>query len=264
MRRSVPVAVLLVLSLFGTTARALPSVDVAIVFAVDSSVSIDTPEWELQRQGYVDAILDPTIVPHDGTVALEMITYGAPVYPGVANITIAWTVIDSLAAATAFVNAIPLTSPIGGGTPIYKAIDVAVSSLSSAAFLALPTDEHTRLILDVSGDGKDNLLFVPGVEASRDAALSFFDMINGLPIENVDAPDLGLYYADHVIGGAGAFTVIADDFSDFGRAIKLKIGREVRPAPEPATTVLFGLGLTLVIGCRLRRQLDPSGRSIDS
>jgi hypothetical protein len=53
--------------------------------------------------------------------------------------------------------------------------------------------------------------------------------INGLPIlDDLIVPGvLDRYYADKVIGGPGAFQVVADDFGDFGRAILTKLVLEV-------------------------------------
>lgn len=58
--------------------------------------------------------------------------------------------------------------------------------------------------------------------------------INGLPIVN-DRPnfdvqrgrDLVPYYRDAVIGGPGAFLVVADDFEAFGTAVRRKLIQEI-------------------------------------
>ncbi|HLY67906.1 MAG TPA: DUF1194 domain-containing protein, partial [Chloroflexota bacterium] len=39
------------------------------------------------------------------------------------------------------------------------------------------------------------------------------------------------YYRDHVIGGAGAFVMVAEDFSSFGRAMVKKLIAEIAVAP---------------------------------
>ena len=58
--------------------------------------------------------------------------------------------------------------------------------------------------------------------------------INGLPIVN-DRPNFGVqrgrdlvpYYRDAVIGGPGAFLVVADDFEAFGTAVRRKLIQEI-------------------------------------
>ena len=69
---------------------------------------------------------------------------------------------------------------------------------------------------------------------------------NGLPLMmNRDnfgrPPDLTLdkYYEENVIGGAGSFMIVADNFDQFGRAVRTKLVREVSgidatPRPAPA------------------------------
>ena len=42
-----------------------------------------------------------------------------------------------------------------------------------------------------------------------------------------EEPDLAEYYADNLIGGAGAFLVTADDANDFARAIRQKLILEI-------------------------------------
>ena len=44
--------------------------------------------------------------------------------------------------------------------------------------------------------------------------------------------ELDLYYADNVIGGPGAFMVVAENFDDFRAAILSKLVREIAGAPE--------------------------------
>ena len=72
-------------------------------------------------------------------------------------------------------------------------------------------------------------------------------VINGLPIINdrpnlygyPPFPDLDLYYEDCVIGGPGAFMVVADGFKDFARAVLRKLVTEIAGgAPLPASPPL--------------------------
>ncbi len=50
--------------------------------------------------------------------------------------------------------------------------------------------------------------------------------VNRLAIEN-EEPGLGAYYAEHVIGGSGAFVITIQDFGDFTAAIRQKLIREI-------------------------------------
>jgi hypothetical protein len=51
-------------------------------------------------------------------------------------------------------------------------------------------------------------------------------------------PDLMLdkYYEENVIGGPGSFMIVADNFDQFGRAVRTKLVREVSGLRSPSTT----------------------------
>jgi hypothetical protein len=54
--------------------------------------------------------------------------------------------------------------------------------------------------------------------------------INGLAILN-ELPLLDQYFRDQLIGGDGAFFMVAQDYSDFARAMAQKLVREIRSVP---------------------------------
>jgi hypothetical protein len=92
--------------------------------------------------------------------------------------------------------------------------------------------EGMRKVIDVSGDGVNNS--GPPVEFERDAAVAAGIVINGLPIINdrpgfVRGPPIPLdeHFRDSVIGGPGAFLIVAEDFHSFGDAVRRKIIREI-------------------------------------
>src|SRR5262249_10190636 len=92
--------------------------------------------------------------------------------------------------------------------------------------------EGMRKVIDISGDGRNNS-GRPSADA-RDEALALGITINGLPIIN-DKPnfggmperDLDIFYRDNVIGGPGAFLIVAENFSSFANAILNKLIREI-------------------------------------
>ena len=72
------------------------------------------------------------------------------------------------------------------------------------------------------------------VVRARDEAIAKDVTINGLPILAVE-PYLDQYFRDYVIGGPGAFMIVAKDFESFGEAIVKKMiieiaANEQRPA----------------------------------
>jgi hypothetical protein len=93
--------------------------------------------------------------------------------------------------------------------------------------------ETARRVIDISGDGPNNI--GPLVTSARDRAARQQITINGLPIINdrlqpyglPQIPNLDLYFENCVIGGPGAFIVVAESFQDFGSAIRRKLILEI-------------------------------------
>jgi len=216
-------------------------VDLELVLAVDVSLSIDSREALLQRQGYVQAFRDPLVVDAIGQGILGRI---AVVYFEWANsahtqLITDWTLIDSPASAEIFAAALERRRPGPAHyTSISGAIDFAATLFGDNGF------EGTRQVIDVSGDGPNN--WGDLVNRARDRAVAQGFTINGLPILDLSAgpfsryniPNLDLYYRDCVIGGPGSFIVVAENFEAFGEAIRRKLileiaGRRPEPAPAP-------------------------------
>ena len=102
-------------------------------------------------------------------------------------------------------------------------------------FAAEPVPADRRVI-DVSGDGRQNTGELGTAEA-RDAAVSHAVTVNGLPITCGDEPELDDWYRTNVIGGPGAFLVVANGYAAFAEAFRQKLTLEVAglaPGPEMA------------------------------
>jgi len=214
-------------------------VDLELVLAVDISGSVDEVEARLQREGYIAALRHPHVAEAItsgmlGRIALTYVEWAGDHYQ---RVMLDWTVIEDAAGAQGFADAL-------AETPLATA---HWTSLSGAIDYAAPLFDNNgldglRRVIDISGDGYNNR--GRSVERARDAAVAAGITINGLPIVN-DRPnpwggapprDLDLYYERRVIGGPGAFIVVADDYTAFASAILSKLLLEIagdQPPPRP-------------------------------
>ncbi len=228
-----------------TSAAALAAepVDLLLVLAADVSRSIDQPKFQLQREGYAAAISDPRV--------LEAITSGSQRRIaicfvewsgyGAQKLLIDWTIVQDAATARQFGDQL-LEAPrsFADRTSISGGIDFALSQFDRSPY------EAPRRTVDVSGDGTNNS--GRDVTQARDEALAKGVTINGLVIlsdrplpwnpEHTNPPGgLGNYYKENVIGGPGAFVMVAENFASFGQAISNKLIAEIAARDLPFRSV---------------------------
>ena len=217
-------------------ARAGDDVDMLLVLGADASHSIDAPKFELQRQGYAKAIVNPRVINAiasgvSGRIAVCYFEWSGVVWQ---DLIIDWAVIGSLEAAQRFGEKIllaPRSYP--ERTSISAAIDFA-----SGQFARAPWVSHRRVI-DISGDGDNNA--GRGVTTAGDDAVAKGITINGLAILSNDLRDhhinprggLEQYYRRNVIGGPGAFVVVSVGFGSFGDALVKKLTTEIAAPMYP-------------------------------
>jgi hypothetical protein len=84
--------------------------------------------------------------------------------------------------------------------------------------------EATRLVLDVSGDGRHNQGGPPA--PVRDIGVGAGVTINALAVLN-EEPDLLDHYRAEVIGGPGSFALHTPDYEAFAQAMREKLLREI-------------------------------------
>src|SRR5258708_12831863 len=219
-------------------ARADEDVDLLLVLAVDVSRSIDQTKFLLQRDGYAAAVSNSGVLeaiasgPHQ-KIALNFVEWSGF---GAQKLVIDWTVIDGAIAAHHFGDqVIEAPRSFADRTSISGGIEFAAAQLERSPFKA------PRHIIDVSGDGTNNAGRAVG--AARHAVVAPGTIINGLVIltdtrllfnaEHTNPPGgLEKYYRDNVIGGPGAFVMVAEDFNAFGKAIVKKLIAEIAAAPS--------------------------------
>ncbi|WP_230533606.1 DUF1194 domain-containing protein [Microvirga roseola] len=237
--------VLLFLALSWTTAMfstvsawAETEVDLALVMAVDVSLSMEPDEQELQRQGFVEAFRAPEV--HEavrkgmlGRIAVVYLEWAGAAYQ---EVVVPWTVIEQPEDALGFADRLA-RSPTRriGYTSVSGAIDFSLRQLRESGVKPL------REVIDISGDGPNNQGRT--VTQARDEALARGVTINGLPIMLKrpdgawDIEDLDLYFQDCVIGGPGAFMVPVREKQQFIQTIRTKIVREIAGLSAPATLI---------------------------
>ncbi|MSP95142.1 MAG: DUF1194 domain-containing protein [Alphaproteobacteria bacterium] len=211
-------------------AARMEAVDVELVIATDVSPSIDGEEAQLQREGMAEAFLDPQVIQAIGAGSLGKI---GVVYVDFSSrqynkIVVEWQVIKDRASAAAFAAAIRNAPPgYGRHTSISEAIELG------AFLLEANNLEGTKKVIDVSGDGPNN--WGRAINEVRDEAIAKHITINGLPIVEDEGfgtyRDLDKYFENCVIGGSGAFVVVAKGFRDFARAIRNKLIQEIASLP---------------------------------
>lgn len=238
-------------------APAAEPVDLELVIATDVSRSIDHEEALLQRQGIATAFRSRDIIQAIQSgflrrIAVAYIDYSSQAYN---QVIVDWRVIRDRQSAEAFADTL-LKAPLSFGlrTSISDAIELGARMIETNGF------EGTRRVIDVSGDGPNN--FGRLVDDVRDAAIARRITINGLPIMNQNdafasryyLADLDLYYRGCVIGGPGAFLVVANNFTDYARAIRRKLILEIAGlAPPP-----YGHPRAMAIKASSHARLRPS------
>jgi hypothetical protein len=205
-------------------------VDLELVLALDSSGSVNAREFNLQLQGYIDAFRNPAVVDavtngDTGAIAVALLIWAGDRSDGT-RLVVDWTLIDSPEAAERFVEKI-LETPrymLRDGTSLSNVIEFGTRLIANNDF------EGDRKVIDISGDGTNNIGYEPIV--ARDLAIRAGVTINGLAILT-DFPELDLYYAENVVGGPGAFVVSAQNFQAFSAAVLNKLVREIAGLPGP-------------------------------
>ena len=202
------------------------AVDLELVLAVDTSLSVSAQEFALQMQGLGRAFASPAVIAAiraagDRGIAVTVMQWSDRHQQ---HHSLPWTRVTDAASARAVgarIAAIPRAFG-GAGTAIGGAVEAALGLFQGSGTIA------PRRVIDVSGDGIDNR--GPFTRSFWDEAALAGVTINGLAILNED-PYLDLYYQRNVIAGTGAFVTTAADYEDFARAILAKLVREIADAP---------------------------------
>jgi hypothetical protein len=226
-----------------TRANAAEQVDLLLALAMDVSRSMEQPKFLLQREGYAAAITNPQVLAAIKSGAHQKIAICFIDWSGAGEqkLVIDWSIIDSAETARKFGDLIyEAPRSFNDRTSIGGGITFAAAQIERA-----PYDAERRAI-DVSGDGTNNA--GRDVQVARDQAVAKGITVNGIPIltelqysripEHTNPPGgLEKYYRDNVIGGAGAFVMVAEDFNTFGKSMVKKLIAEIAGIPPPRRSV---------------------------
>lgn len=221
--------------LWGLQAHAA-DVDVAVVFAVDFSSSIDPDIANLQRKGHAAALTSPEIIAaivrnYLGCISIAYFEWSSA---GRTRIVLPWTRICSLKDAEAAALVINEKGDTGlsrrgrGRTSVSSAIDVGSLLLDQFPGQAV------KKVIDISSNGENND-GLP-VQSSRLKAVAKGYTINAIAIPTEsETPDqqLASYFAASVIGGPQAFVVALKDPGDYAAALRRKLVTEISMTVDP-------------------------------
>jgi hypothetical protein len=223
-------------------ARAEEEVDVELILAVDVSRSVDEQEMEMQMRGYAAAFRDPRLAQGIAGGPLGAIAVTLFVWSdwNIQHTLVPWTRLDGAAACDRFAAAVEGASR---ETYLYTSISGAIDY---AARQFGTRYSGLRRVVDISGDGVNNS--GRQLAAAREAALDQGIVLNGLAVLDrtpqpstllAGIPPVDEYYRDQVIGGPGAFLMVAEGYDAFAGAVRRKIIREIATAPGPLVERAF-------------------------
>ncbi len=221
-------------------------VDTALIVSVDVSNSVDGDRYRLQMEGIAKALEDPGVIEAITSGANGGILFAMVTWADRPALTLPWTKISNK--QEAFATAARVRKlPLQGGE--FTCMTRMLRSVNDKIVPQIPA-KSLRIVVDVSGDGRDNCNAEEPIEKVRDELVANGVTINGLPIlEGANAggaaasgtevvpqaraaapPDpasLETWYKTHVQGGPGSFVLTANGYGDFARAIRQKFVIEI-------------------------------------
>ena len=213
-----------VLAMHSASARAT-EVDLLLALTADVSRSVDEQKFNLQREGYSQAITSPRVIEaiRSGRLGRTAVCYIEWSSSLSQKVLIDWTVIQNDASVHRFSSQLAETPrAFADLTSTSGEIDFAMTQIERAPFR----------VIDISGDSDDNNAGREVMDV-RDEAPAKGPTINALVVLSDQLPlgalgsDRAAYYCGHLLGELGAFVIVAKDYGSFGRAIINKFVAEI-------------------------------------
>ena len=216
----------MVLSLSGGHALS-QDVELELVLLADASGSISEAEIAFQREGYAQAITDPSVLSAISNSAYGAIAVTYVEWAANTAVVVDWMKIDGPESASAFAAALS-----GAGRNAFGRNAIGAALLDGKRLIENNDFDGWRKVIDFSGDSP-NSFSGPPIEAARQEVIAAGITINALPIlcrfcdTPARYPDLGAIYEELIIGGRGAFVVTAESEEDLAAAIRRKLVLEI-------------------------------------
>lgn len=204
----------------------------ALALGLDVSGSVDAREYRLQIDGLAVALRDPGVTAAFLSVPTAPVRLMVYEWSGLDDqrVILPWTSIQGAADLDRASRRLSAVSP-----PDSKDRSTALGRAILFGARALAAQPCWRRVLDISGDGPGNLGPHPGDLAGTDLDGI---TVNGLVIgptgranttkDLTNVETLERYYQRFVIRGPDAFVETARDYTDFARAMRRKLERELR------------------------------------
>jgi Protein of unknown function (DUF1194) len=190
-----------------------------LVLLVDASGSIDAYEYRLQHEAYVAVLRDPDIGPLLDGAQVAIVEFAE-----LPELIVDWSADPQQAAATYAAHDRRVAWPGPASTTgIARALGLALDMLA---------DKPGRKVIDISGDGADNVDWVAAVWSQRERAREMLIEINGLAIPTAEDPDVDRYYAENVING---FLEVSREHVAFERTLRMKMHIEIAGEVQTAS-----------------------------
>jgi len=191
------------------------------VIALDISSSVDEEEYNLQREGFARALASPQVAAAISRGKLKAIAVSVVHWSGFVeqNVEIGWVRVTDFSDLSRLADNVRRVRRRynGGATDISLALSFSQQLFASAPY------SSTRRVIDIAGDGTNNVNYAPYIE--RDRIVKAGTTINALAV----TPTLKLvkYFRENVIGGNGAFVEMATGYDVFEDAMRRKLVREI-------------------------------------
>jgi Protein of unknown function (DUF1194) len=219
-------------------------VDTALIVAIDVSNSVDDKRYKLQMEGIAQALEDPGVIQAIVGGAKGGILFSLITWADQPTVNLPWTHIASEADAKAAAMKVRALPRQGGE---FTCMSRMMRVVSDKIVPQIPS-KAVKVVLDVSGDGKDNCNGQEPIQLVRDELVKYGVTVNGLPILGGEGPEvvtpgapstqsylpeqqpadpLEEWFRENVKGGLGSFVLPANGYADFGRAIRQKFVLEV-------------------------------------